>query len=68
MAEGAAPHAMTAKLDITRAQMKAIAAAARESGCVCEVEIGGVVYRAIPDGQLDYRREEAEPRRWEIDL
>ena len=53
---------MTAKLDITRAQMKAIAAAARESGCVCEVEIGGVIYRAIPEDARDDRPKSVDDR------
>ncbi len=39
---------MTARLDITRAQAKAIAAAAKEMGCVFEIERGGVIYRVIP--------------------
>ena len=46
---------MTARLDITRAQVKAIAAAAKESGCVVEIERDGVIYRVIP--------EEARPNR-----
>ena len=40
---------MTARLDITRAQAKAIAAAAKEMGCVFEIERGGVIYRVIPE-------------------
>ena len=39
---------MSARLDITRAQVKAIAAAAKESGCVVEIERDGVIYRVIP--------------------
>ena len=40
---------MTARLDITRAQVKAIAAAAKETGCTVEVERQGTIYRVIPD-------------------
>ena len=40
---------MSARLDITRAQVKAIAAAAKESGCVVEIERDGVIYRVIPE-------------------
>ncbi len=49
--------AMTAALDIRRAQLKAIAAAAKESGCVVEVERDGTIYRIIPDDARD-----AKPR------
>ena len=40
---------MTTRLDITRAQLKALAAAARESDCIVEVEVNGTIYRVIPD-------------------
>ena len=40
---------MTARLTVTRAQLRAIAAAAREEGCVAEVERDGVIYRLTPE-------------------
>lgn len=40
---------MSARLDITRAQVKAIAIAAKECGCTVEVERKGTIYRVIPD-------------------
>lgn len=40
---------MTARLTVTRAQLRAIAAAAREEGCVAEVELDGVIYRLTPE-------------------
>ena len=40
---------MTARLDITRAQAKAIAAAAKAMDCVFEIERDGVIYRVIPE-------------------
>ena len=39
---------MTARLDITRAQVRAIAIAAKECGCTVEVERNGTIYRVIP--------------------
>ena len=41
---------MTKRLDITRAQIRAIAAAAKETGCTVEVERGGAIYRVVPEG------------------
>ena len=40
---------MTERLFITRAQLKAVAAVAREMECTIEVERGGTVYRVAPD-------------------
>ncbi len=40
---------MSARLDITRAQAKAIAAAAKAMGCVFEIERDGTIYRVIPE-------------------
>ena len=44
---------MTARLDITRAQAKAIAAAAKATDCVFEIERDGVIYRVIPPSARD---------------
>lgn len=41
---------MTKRLDITRAQVKALAFAAKEAGCTVEVEHrDGTIFRVIPD-------------------
>ena len=41
---------MTERLDITRAQVKALAIAAKEVGCTVEVERkDGTIFRVIPD-------------------
>ena len=44
------------RLDITRAQVRAIAAAAKETGCTVEVERGGTIYRVVPEGVGTQRR------------
>lgn len=46
---------MTARLDITRAQIKAIAEGAREAGCVVEIEINGKLFRIKPEQDLTSR-------------
>ena len=58
---------MTERLVITRAQVRAIAAAAKESGCVVEVERDGTIYRVIPETVYPDKREPVDTRR-EIDL
>lgn len=50
---------MTARLTVTRAQLRAIAAAAREEGCVAEVERDGVIYRLTPEALV--RDEKQDP-------
>lgn len=52
---------MTSRLTVTRAQLRAIAAAAREEGCVAEVERDGVIYRLTPEALA--RPDEKEPEK-----
>ncbi len=48
--------AMSAKLDITRAQAKALAAAAKAMNCIFEIERDGTIYRVIPEACLPAER------------
>lgn len=40
---------MTARLPVKRSQLRALAAVAREEGCVAEMECEGVIYRLTPE-------------------
>lgn len=48
---------MTARLAVSRSQLRAICAAAREERCIAEVDIQGVTVRLTPE---DLAREERQ--------
>lgn len=49
---------MTSRIAVNRAQLRALAAAAREEGCIAEVERDGVIYRVIPEALARNERQE----------
>lgn len=56
---------MTARLPVKRSQLRALAAVAREEGCVAEMECGGVIYRLTPEALT--RAERAETVAADVD-
>ena len=61
---------MTARLAVKRSQLRALAAAAREEGCVAEVECEGVIYRLTPEALVRDAAEEPKVdsvREFELD-
>ena len=50
-------------MPLKKAQARALAAAARENGCIMEVEFGGMIWRAIPQEQEKKADDKASPFR-----
>lgn len=51
------------QMPLKKAQARALAAAARENGCIMEVEFGGMIWRAIPQEQEKKADDKASPFR-----
>lgn len=58
---------MTARLTVKRAQLRALAAAAREEGCIAEIERDGVIYRLTPKALVRNREQDKKNGGLDID-